>query len=568
MIHFRVLTAVACAAQFVLGVPPAGAADPPGAGRRCGEFCLRVALPGLDFPTGAADAALESLGVAPAAGHALADLTAAVEAAGGHARAVRTTASNLQTRRDAGERFACVAHLDGDHYALLAEFADDGRTRVLDPPRAYWLPPETLAGRWDGTALLVSRSPLRAEENLPGPTPWAWVLVGASVLLALAGGLLWRRTARRSAAAGATTAALLLGGGFAGCAPERGTGPVTATDAARPAPPRAVFETVRRDAGAVPILSGPRELEFPVINRGGSPLRFLSLDASCGCTDVAGPAELAPGQSGIIRARIDPRIPENRRSSIVVTTNAPGASQTLLELRWRAVAPWTPEPAELDFGVLRPGEVAERTVRLTRHKVAGPTAGRPIEVLPPTDESGRPSASLVADWATPPAAGEPAVRVRLTSPDEEGTGGGMALVRMEGAWLDQLAVPVRWEVRDVAAVRPPRFTFGAGPAGAPRTVRVTLVGTGPLEIDGPPEFVWSTENGTRVNTVCSVTVQRLTPERVMLELTGPLPAAPGVRAGTLTMTVAVETNSGMVRRDLTVPGSAVVAASAGEGGAS
>ena len=239
----------AAALGLLVAAPVAGAQKLPDKDRRCGEYCLRVALPGLGFSDEAAAAAVDRLGAAPAGGHALADLAAAVEAAGGHALAVETTAENLRVRRTAGDRFACVAHVDGDHYFLIAGFTPRGLVQVIDPPISYDLPPETLAARWDGKALLLSRDPLTAEGDLPGPFPWRIALLIAAVLCGLAGAWAWRtRRSRGASPAGPRTAGLAAGAvlllGAAGC-----DEPAREESAAVAGPPRAVFEAVRRDAG-------------------------------------------------------------------------------------------------------------------------------------------------------------------------------------------------------------------------------------------------------------------------------------------------------------------------------
>ena len=312
--------------------PPARA-DAPGDGRRCGEFCLRVALPALDFPAGAAAVAKEHLGVAPAGGHALADLRAAVEAAGGHALAVETAADRLRARRERlGETFACVAHLDGDHWALLSEIRPDGTAKVIDPPGVYELPGPTLAARWDGRALLVSRGPLTPEEDVPGPFPWRAAALGAAALLGVAGLLLWRRrdgdaagTSRVRPAGVASGVAGCLAVAAAGCggAGDRAGG--SGDDGPPPAgPPRAAFEVVRRDAGTIAIRPEGHELVFPVTNRGGGPLRFTQITTSCQCTGAEVDDDvLPPGGATVVRLRISPKSPQRKEAVAVVRTNDP-----------------------------------------------------------------------------------------------------------------------------------------------------------------------------------------------------------------------------------------------------
>ena len=201
-----------CGVSIGAAVPLAGAAD-----QRCGEYCLRVALPGLGFEGEDIASAVRSLGAAPAAGHAVADLAAAVGEAGGESLAVLTTAEGLRARQELGEKFACVAHVDGNHYVLLTQFNDDGTAAVIDPPQTYDLPLETLAQRWDGKALLISKKPLTPEADLPGPFPWRAVLLVLAGAFGLAGvGAWWARRPGRPAVAAALAAAVLLPG-LGGC---------------------------------------------------------------------------------------------------------------------------------------------------------------------------------------------------------------------------------------------------------------------------------------------------------------------------------------------------------------
>ena len=526
---------------------------------RCGEYCLRVALPGLGFDGDAAAAALEALGPAPPGGHALADLADAVEAAGGHWLAVDTAPDRLRTRRELGERFACVAHVDGNHFLLVSEVAENGEARVIDPPASYPLPPETLAKRWGGTALLISRTPLTPEGELPGPFPWLIALLVAAGACAAAGVWLWRREpAAKRRFAGPVSAAAVLATAAAGCGGEAADAD---TDLATAAPPRAAYETLERDAGVIPVSPDGHVVAFPVTHRGGSPLRFLSVTTSCDCTDAAVPPEpLLPGETGEVRLAIAPKLPQKKSASATVVTDDPVDPRATLSIRWRSVAPWTPEPAELDFGSLRPGETAEGTVRLVRHAVAGVGGGRPTDVTARSD-------ALAADWLTPPAdagagsegdgadgGGPPVVRVRLTAGRELKAGGGAVSVALADAWVDRLVVPVRWTVQDVVAAEPPRAFLGSGPPGADRKTRVVLIGDGPLTVVEGSVAI----NGEAFAGVAA-SVTPLGRDRAVVDLAGPLPAAAGIHRGELTAEVDVETDAGTRRRTLTVPLSALVA---------
>ena len=170
----------------------AGAADPPRAARQplCGLYCLHVGARSVGLRPVLSELAA-ALGPPGADGYSLAQLAAAAEGQGLHALAVGTTADRLARRPG---RFACIAHLDGNHFVLL-NGVDGPMVGVVDPPRRYAAPARTLASRWDGRALLISPDPLLPEEALPEPWGWRAACLAAAVLTtaAAAGILYWRR---------------------------------------------------------------------------------------------------------------------------------------------------------------------------------------------------------------------------------------------------------------------------------------------------------------------------------------------------------------------------------------
>jgi ABC-type bacteriocin/lantibiotic exporter with double-glycine peptidase domain len=147
---------------------------------RCGSKCLYLALQLLDRPVEFTE--LERLlGEPSGAGYTLADLEAVARKLGAETLGVQTTFANLARRPG---RFACLAHIDGGHFVLFHDVSD-GRVSVVDPPRTYELPRDTLQTRWQGQALLLANRPLIPEEKL-GKSWLPW-LVGAAGLAALAG---------------------------------------------------------------------------------------------------------------------------------------------------------------------------------------------------------------------------------------------------------------------------------------------------------------------------------------------------------------------------------------------
>ena len=541
---------VACFALLSL---PAVAAD---SNRRCGEYCLRIALPALGFPNTAVVTAIDRLGAAPSAGHAMADLAAAAEAAGGAVLAVETTLENLAARRAAGERFACVAHFDGDHWALLSGFGEDGRVEVVDPPRSYRLAPETLAARWDRKALLVSRSVLIPEADLPQPFPWpsVWLASGGAVCL-LAVGVWWQRRHQQIIAA---TLFLGVAVPIVGC--HRGDGGVEMAALAADRPPRAVFEFEQLDGGIIPLAGlsdGTHTFTFPLANRGGSPLHVSGVIAGCGRTDVQLTARvLAPGETAEVRAVIAPRHPERRDVNMVVQTDDPDRPETTLNLRWEAVAPLSPDPPELDFGPVLAGEIMTRTIRLRRHPVAGGAAGEPEKLTAFAPSVGGTLAAAFQE--AEPKSGDRRVAVTLTAPRTSGVGGGAVEVTLAGGpagSAESLRVPVRFEVREILSVRPSRAFLGSGPAGAAAAARLIVTGRGGLRLTTEPTLA---DDDGQSQTQITVRTRRLATDRLLVELSGTLPTRPGRHESTLRITASVEELGGTEPRTLAVPVSAFV----------
>lgn len=155
------------------------AAEPPAADEtdlRCGSYCLYVSLKALDVPVESFETLEEQLGEPTVAeGYSLAQLQESAEHFGAHTLGVQTTIEDLRRRPG---RFACIAHIRGHHFVNIAEI-DEEEALIIDAPREYRLPLDTLRAEWDGTALLISDSPLLPEEELPHPI-WYRVLIAVA----------------------------------------------------------------------------------------------------------------------------------------------------------------------------------------------------------------------------------------------------------------------------------------------------------------------------------------------------------------------------------------------------
>ncbi|HUY87406.1 MAG TPA: cysteine peptidase family C39 domain-containing protein [Pirellulales bacterium] len=144
---------------------------------RCGAYCLYVSLKALQ-PSAPSYAEIEAkLGAPSPAGYSLGALADVAEAYGAQTLGVVTDPENLASR---SRPFACIARLGENHFVNIGDVAG-GMATIIDAPRKYDLPLDTLRTSWDGTALLVSMSPLTPEEEL---APRSWRMVG---IVALAG---------------------------------------------------------------------------------------------------------------------------------------------------------------------------------------------------------------------------------------------------------------------------------------------------------------------------------------------------------------------------------------------
>ena len=523
-------------AACLFAVIAAGAAETARGDRECGYQCLAVALRTFDPDADAADLK-NRLGEPGPEGYSLAELAAAAEAAGAEVAGVSTTLHRLRLRMDASERFAAVAHVDNSHFVLVSDITEDGRVTIIDPPRQYVLPAATFRARWDGVALLVAPAPLTPEEDL-NEFPWRTAgLLAAAVCVAVVCGLIWR--GRRTVAAAAVAAVCLLG---VGCEPPPvpprpdaapSTGLSSAPtleprDIARPSPRLTVVQT-RQDLGEIPV-GHEYVARFVLSNEGRVPVTVSDVLTSCTCTGATISTDsLAPGTDAVVEAAVHSRRPERKTAAVTLETDDPNRPTVRLEVAWRAVAPLTPDPLDLDFGALRPGDSVERTLRLVRRDLPGSTPGSPGEA------SVSPTSRLtvvrtngtggLAEWS---------IVVRLEAPDLAGAGAGTLVIPIEGGWTDALRVPVRWEVRDVVAVKPPAAAIRAAAAGAPARVRVVVVGAGPISMAVPP--VWEGPDGWADMTAA---ILKLTPDRFAVDLSGTLPEAPGRHSGVLWLPVAV-----------------------------
>jgi ABC-type bacteriocin/lantibiotic exporter with double-glycine peptidase domain len=167
---------------------------------RCGSYCLFVGLKALDFPVSSFEEIERRLGQpATDTGYSLGQIEAVAKQFGARTLGVRTTPERLARRPG---RFVALAHVNTNHFVILGDVGG-GTAKVIDPPREYSLPLDTLRGRWDGTALLISREPLVAEEKIGSSFPWGWMAAAGAVAAVVAA---WLMRPRRNSSAKPTSA--------------------------------------------------------------------------------------------------------------------------------------------------------------------------------------------------------------------------------------------------------------------------------------------------------------------------------------------------------------------------
>jgi ABC-type bacteriocin/lantibiotic exporter with double-glycine peptidase domain len=129
---------------------------------RCGSHCLYVALSMFGKAPETIEELESRMGRRTAKGYSVRQLMAAAEHYGASVAAVETNMTNVVARQS---RFACIALLTNQHFVLIGDIRD-GRAMLVDPPRTYSIPVETLGSQWSGAALLISDVPLESEEGL------------------------------------------------------------------------------------------------------------------------------------------------------------------------------------------------------------------------------------------------------------------------------------------------------------------------------------------------------------------------------------------------------------------
>lgn len=128
----------------------------------CGNYALFVALNSLDANLPQLEDLDETLGQPPRGGHSLANLAEAAQKHGFQTLGVQTTLENLSVRPG---RFACIVHLNYEHFALIRS-VDSLGVHVIDPPDSHLVAVNLWKAVWSGDSLLISKDPLLSEAEV------------------------------------------------------------------------------------------------------------------------------------------------------------------------------------------------------------------------------------------------------------------------------------------------------------------------------------------------------------------------------------------------------------------
>ncbi len=332
----------------------------PGPDPLCGAYCLHVALAAMDLAPGDFNALEKRLGPPRPSGYSLVQLSELARELGAQTTAVQTTLDNLRLRKEA---FACIILMKGGHFALLFDVNDE-KVSIVDPPRAYTLPIQTVSELWSGTALLIGRERFAPEESLrPGRTGIRMALGWAASFLLIAGILCWsghrllRSGKARKIATSETLACLLAA--CVGCDSGCGSWPSRSSAGANPFASIQLTPEFHR-LGDLPRkeIDATLDVKTTITNQGSRDLILSSVGASCSCTKIFLERDrLRPGESTILTANLKlGDSSELREAHLTVDSNDPSRPHAIIQYQWRAVNSLRVEPQTAIHYHLNPGQ--------------------------------------------------------------------------------------------------------------------------------------------------------------------------------------------------------------------
>ena len=148
-----------------------------------GIQCLFVALVALEIEAGEYERFESSIPKPAASNYSLSELADIAKSKGAKVCEVSTSFRNLRDRK---QQFACIAHLRDKNRFVLIQDVDDQLAYLVDPPREFTVPVDTMSVVWNGDALLISREDLALVAGTRfGPMQWC-MLIGAIFIATMA----------------------------------------------------------------------------------------------------------------------------------------------------------------------------------------------------------------------------------------------------------------------------------------------------------------------------------------------------------------------------------------------
>lgn len=286
---------------------------------------------------------------------------------------------------------------------------------------------------------------------------------------------------------------------------------------------RIVIIQPERDLGTISV--GDRTEEFEIHNQGQRDLQILAIGQSCTCVDAKLENEtIPPGSSTKLRFKISPRHSEQKIATVTIDCNDPATSRPQLVVKWTARGPLQVVPPQLEFGVVRPGVTSTQTLKVIRNSnevaadltttlIARSRANITTRMIQqtPTDDS------LEELWE---------VVLTPETTDDDQSNSSLVLALSSGV-LEDMSIPVLWQVREPVEASPRSLFVGAGPPSGSLRNSVTLsaVPGTPLKVLKVLSLEKSFEFTAKVVEVDSSTAR--------IEIEAMLPAKPGSYLGHL-----------------------------------
>lgn len=252
-------------------------------------------------------------------------------------------------------------------------------------------------------------------------------------------------------------------------------------------PPQIYFPNMEEDLGDLPVAPDGEgySVTFAFKNRGLSPLQIERTVSSCGCARAhVSNVHTQPGEEGKVTVHISPETPESRKAYVEVHSNDPVNPLVKLRFSWRAVAPLEFRPYKVDFGTLRPGETAQRTLDLLRRHKDERWPSCRIEGVYCTHTDHLKAIWIDASGFEIEGAEAEKLRVKIIAGEEPGEVIGSVMVQLSECWNANLRIPIRWRVQDVVEAAPSSLMVGTGSPGETRsgTVVVSALAEERLEV--------------------------------------------------------------------------------------